>query len=121
MSFTAQISTLAHVAMYLIFYSLILGMVSMVRTKYVPHKCDVRVCTYITVTNNLPYDLTHYSLEMIHGDYPFIPARIPNNTEVVIFMKKQPFVAVGVVGVLHYRVEDMNTTVRFLTISFFKF
>ena len=88
------------------------------RTKYVPHKCDVRVCTYITITNNLPYDLTHYSLEMIHGDYPFIPARIPNNTEVVIFMKKQPFVAVGVVGVLHYRVEDMNATVRFLTTSF---
>ena len=105
--------------MYLIFYTFILATVSMVSPNYVPFKCDVRVCTYIKITNNLPYDLTSHSLEMIHGDHPFIPARITSETEDVIFMKKKSFVAVGVSGVLHYLVEDMNATVRFLNNSFF--
>ena len=104
--------------MYLIFYTFILIIVSTVSPNYVPFKCDVKVCTYITVTNNLPYDLTTHSLEMIRGDYPFIPARILSKTEEVILMKKQPFVAVGVAGVLHYHVADMNATVRFLNKSF---
>ena len=77
----------------------------------VPLTCDVSVCSYVIIENQLPNRLENGSLEMISGRANGNPANIPSNSEELIFMKKEPFVAVGVVGTLHYRVDDYNATV----------
>ena len=82
----------------------------------IPLTCDVKVCSYIFIQNDLNTDLTDNTmttprLELISGYSRGHPAAIKQETEELIFMKKAKFVARGVVGVLHYQLEGYNATV----------
>ena len=58
---------------------------------------------------------------MINGVYPALPAKIPSGTEKTIFLKKEPVVAFGIVGVLHYRADEVKATVRSILNPSFNF
>ena len=81
-----------------------------------PLSCDVNVCSYIFIENDLNANLTDNTmtnprLELISGTSRGQPAAIKQETEEFIFMKKANFVARGVVGVLHYQLDGYNATV----------
>jgi hypothetical protein len=78
----------------------------------IPLTCDVTVCSYVIIKNDLDNTMTNNTLELISGTSTGTPAAILSKTEELIFMKKSPFVALGVVGVLHYRIDGYNATVN---------
>ena len=83
----------------------------------IPSTCDVTVCSYVIIKNGLNLEdvdntwMTNSTLELISGTSNGNPAAIPNTMEEMVFLKKAPFVALGVVGVLHYQINGYNATV----------
>ena len=77
----------------------------------IPLTCDVTVCSFVIIKNGLGNSMTNSTLELISGTSNGNPAEIPKTSEELIFMKKAPFVALGAVGVLHYRIDSYDATV----------